>query len=507
MTVEFDAEALRDEIAAAYGVELSAALFRGAAGEAACVVLADRLAGAILHAGPRPPVPPSDRDRATISGWTPLPIASVRPVRPAPPADPALATARLLTWARAGGADVSALEIRTAPDGYRTAHAARDLAPGERVLLVPRTLWFDLEQARRPICEAIANLSLASEHTPLAVALIAERHDPESRWRPYLDALPDRVPGLPMFQDAAALTPLVGSPVLDDVARRRQAVLDDHAAVARRVKPWLDLSLAELAWGCAIGASRVFATEAEGALGRALIPIADTLDHGSGDVAYRCDDAAGGMVITAARSFRAGEEIHLSYGHKSNVRLLTGYGFCVPDNPADAARVVLPRPEIDIRGDLIARLLWNRPLGAPWEVQVSKQFDDDTRLALSQARLAVVTERELMIALERGYLRQHGVRWIGEANEAAACEALATAARDRLAAIPVVPGDEATPYARAVKVLLRGERQVLAEVIELVAQVRPLLPGATRWDLRRIGDSAGDRLLGQYLRKIAGELP
>jgi len=428
------------------------------------------------------------------------------PVWPSRSGDPALATARLLAWARAGGADVSALEIRTGPDGYRTAHAARDLAPGERVLHVPRELWFDLAQARTPVGEAIANLPLASEQTPLAVALIAERHDPESRWRPYLDALPDRFPGMPMFQDAAALAPLVGSPVLDAVARRRRAVLDDHAAVAKRLEPWLDLSLAELAWGGAICASRVFATTALGVAGRALIPIADTLDHGSGDVEYRCDDAAAGMVITAARTLTAGEEVHLSYGRKSNVRLLSGYGFCVPENPADVARVILPRPAIDLRGDLIARLLWNRPLGAPWEVQVGKHFDDDTRLALSQARLAVATERELMIALERGYLRRGGVHWISEHNEAAACAALATAARARLAAIPAVT-DDATPYARAVTVLLRGERQVLAEMIEFVAEVRPLLPGATRWDLRRIGASAEGRLLGQYLRKVATELP
>ncbi len=495
--MKVDGEALREEIAAVYGVELSADLCRGEASDAAHVVLADRLASAISCAGPRPPVPAPDRDRATISGWTPLPSAPVRP------GDPALATARLLAWARAGGADVSALEIRTRPDGYRTAHAARDLATGDRVLHVPRDLWFDLERVRRtPVCDAVANLPLTSEQTPLAVALIAERRDPASRWRPYLDALPDRFPGMPMFQDAAALAPLVGAGVLDDIARRRGAVLDDHAAVVDHLEPRLGPSLAELAWGCAIAASRAFATEAGGALDRALIPIADTLDHGSGDVAYRCDAGAGGMEITAARQITAGEEIHLSYGRKSNARLLSGYGFCVSDNPADVARVVLPRSELDLRGELIARLWWSRPLGAPWEVQVSKNFDDDTRLALAQARLAVATERELMAALERGRLRRDGP-WLGDRNEAAAWAALATAAGARLAAIPAIADDEATP----VNALLRGERRVLAELIEFVAEVGPRLPGATRWDLRRLGDSSGDRLLGQYLRTIVAELP
>ena len=501
MTAELDAAALREEIAAVYGVGLAFELFHLAVNDAARVVLADRLAGAISRAGPNLPVSSPLRDRAALAGWTPLPTA------PSRPGEPAQATARLLAWARAGGADVSALEIRTGPDGYRTAHAARNLATGERVLHVPRALWFDLAQVRTPVGEAIANLPLASDQTSLAVALIAERRDPDSRWRPYLDALPDRFPGLPTFQDAAALAPLVGSPVLDDVARRRRAVLDDHAAVVERVRPWLDLSLAELAWGCAIAASRVFATELEGAPGRALIPIADALDHGTGDVTYRCDAVAGGMEITAARSLAAGEEIHLSYGRKSNARLFSGYGFCVPDNPADVARVVLPRPEIDIRGDLIARLVWNRPLGAPWEVQVGNSFDDDFRLALSQARLAVATERELMIAHERGCLRQDGFPWLGERNEVAAWEALATAAGARLAAFSALSGDEATPCSRAVNLLLRGERQVLAALPELVAEIHPRLPGATCWDLRRLGDAAGDGLLGQYLRQVATELP
>lgn len=499
--LEIDGAALREEIAAAYGIELPADLFRGEASDAGRVLLADRLASAISGVGARAAPASPDRPGTTPSDWTPLPTAPPRP------GDPALATARLLAWARDGGVEVDALEIRTRPDGYRTVHAGRHLTAGERLLHVPRGLLFALEQVQRtPICEAIADLPLASEYTLLAVALVAERHDPGSRWRPYLDALPDRFPGMPVFQDAPALAPLAGSSILGDVVRRRRAVQVDHATVAPRLKPHLDLDLAELAWAHAVCASRAFSTKIEGLAGSALIPIADCCDHGPGDVHYRCDDAAGGMEITAARDLASGDEIHLSYGRKSNARLLAGYGFCLSDNPADVARMVLPRHELDVRGELIARVLWGRPLGAPWEVQISKDFDDDTRLALSHARLAVATERERMIALDRGYLRQRGVRWISERNEAAACAALAAAAGARLAAIPMVPGD-ATPYARAVTLLLRGERQVLIDAIEFLAEVSRLLPGATRWDFQRIGDAAGDRLLGQYLRQVATELP
>jgi hypothetical protein len=501
MTAEIDSDALRAEIIAAYGVELPGELLRGGTSDAARVVLADRLASAIDAAAPSASSPREPRD--VLASWTPLPAASETPD------DPAAATERLLAWARAGGADLDALEIRTSPEGYRTAHARRDVAADARILYVPRSLFFELDHARRtPVGQTIAaqRAPLASEHTPLAVALLAERDDPTSRWRPFLDALPRRFPGMAVFQDQAALAPLVGSSAEGGVLGARRAVLDDHAALVEGLRPHVALTQVDLAWARAICASRVFATMIGGVAGSALIPIADTFDHGTGDVAWSYDDTVGGLVITAARNLAAGEEIHLSYGRKSNARLLCSYGFCVPDNPADVAQVIVPRPTQDLRGDLIARLFWDRPLGAPWAVPLSAHFDDDTALALSHARLAVATEREWMIALDRGYLRKRGIRWISERNEAAAWATLAMAANARLAALPAEP-DPVTPYARAVQLLLRGERRVLEQLIQFVADVTPRLPGATRWDFRRMGNAAGDDLLGQYLRKVADELP
>jgi hypothetical protein len=211
-------------------------------------------------------------------------------------------------------------------------------------------------------------------------------------------------------------------------------------------------------------------------------------------------------VITAIREVAAGEELHLSYGIKSNARLLSGYGFCLPDNPADVARIVLPRSVLDVRGDLIARLLWDRPLGSPWQVQITRQLDGDTARALSHARLAVATDREFLTALDRGRIRTGGVPWISECNEAAAGAALAGAAATRLAEIPAELDGGATPFERARKLLLSGERQVLEALIACFAEASLLLPRASRWDLRRAGDAAQGRLLGPYLQQLATEL-
>lgn len=500
MAGEIDPAALRDEIARVYGVQLANQLITelGRCGDSdpARVALADRLATAIEAAGPVHAAEPTP-----APAWAPLPVLDA-----VAGADPAVATERMVDWAQAGGARFDAFEIRTSPAGYRTGWARRAIAAGDQVIYVPRDLVFDLERAHgAPVGQAVAaaGLALASERTVLALALLAERRDPTSRWQPYLAALP-RLPAHPLFHDAAELAPLAGSAALDDLHARRSAITADHQALAALAGPGDGaavpaIALAELAWARAICASRTFAVTIDGIASAALIPIADCCDHGTGDVRWAYDDRAGGLVVTAARQIAAGEPIQLSYGARSNARLFAAYGFCLPDNPADTAQLTVP-PPLGTAGALIARLVWDQPLGAPWHVEVGRRFDSGLR-ALALARLAVATPRELLAALDRGCFRDRQLRWIGERNEAAAWSALAAAAGDRLAAWPAATGASAT-----IAHLLDGERQILAAWHELAEAAPPLLRGASWWDARRIAATGGDSLLAQYLAWLAGEL-
>lgn len=495
---------LLDEITAAYGVVLDGEPVRGdASSDVARVMLADRLASAIHHARPHPAKPRANPDAVVPADWTALPELAQGTA-----SDPIADTARLLAWARAGGAELDAIEIRTTPDGYRTVFATRDFAEDERVMVIPRGLFFELDHAQAsPVGQAIAAIGceLSTDRTAFAVALVAELRDPASRLAPFLAVLPRRLAGFPVFHGSAALAPIAGSPVISGAVWAHRTMRADFEQLAGPLAPVLTLTLAELAWARCAMSSRTFSVTIDGVTGSALVPIADCCDHGSANVTWHYDDRAGGLVFTAGRALARGEELRNSYGIKSNARMLVNYGFCVADNPADIARIELCRAPLDVRGDLIARLLWDRPLGAPWEVQLAHQLDRDAQLAFSQARLAVAPERELLAAVERGVIAKSGVGWISERNELAAIAAIADGARARLAERDRQPTaiDRETPFGQAIALLLAGERAVLENVIAFTAQAAAIVPGATRWDLERRGKTGGISLLAQYVRKLA----
>jgi histone-lysine N-methyltransferase SETD3 len=200
----------------------------------------------------------------------------------------------MLRWLRDAGAEVSRVSLRARGNGEWYVVARTPIASGERVLAIPLH------------CVA------TDEHKPLVQFVLDECVDPNSQWRSYLDALPRRFPHHPSSFTNSEMALLDGSFV----------AMEARAARAT----WA--SLAVMSRSFAIGNRR------------ALIPLVDMIDHR--DPPETDWDVEGEMlVLTALRSYAAGEEIHDNYGEKSNSRLLSSYGFCDASNPHDEARIMI----------------------------------------------------------------------------------------------------------------------------------------------------------------------
>jgi len=78
--------------------------------------------------------------------------------------------------------------------------------------------------------------------------------------------------------------------------------------------------------------TRVFDLALDGGTGvSSLVPIVDFFNHGAdAGAAWRLDAGRRAMVVYAKRAHATGEEILLSYGHRSNVLLYRTYGFTLP---------------------------------------------------------------------------------------------------------------------------------------------------------------------------------
>lgn len=354
--------------------------------------------------------------------WTPLPLTTAPPV--------AGAVDALVAWAAAAGAWFEPVTIAVAADGNRSMVARRDVAAGEVLVSVPRTAMItDVDVAADPRIAALALAELDSRHSPLALWLAWERTAPASRWRPYLDALPPAYPWLPIHRPGAQLAALAGTRALASVVDQAASWRGDHARIARAAAT--APSLAEFAWGRAVTASRCFGISAPDGSRRALVPVADLFDHGPADAQWGYADDRQRFEVHADRALRAGEPIHVSYGHHDNAQLLSAYGFAIADNPDDEVAIHLPSHD---GGRVLA---------------IGSIYDPRFQLAMATA-----------------------LAW-PDTSEADALTRIAAAAMDRGAAIalaPAAPADDPA-WAALCATVCASERAVIPAIVGFIDEV------------------------------------
>ncbi|MEZ4401546.1 MAG: SET domain-containing protein [Kofleriaceae bacterium] len=465
------------------------------------VAVADLLAAVLGDRLPQVPPP-------AAATWTPLPAQAAPP-----PAARAAAVADLLAWAEAGGARFDSVRFTVDAAGHCSATAARDLAAGEAVVVVPRALMiFEDELASSAAGQISPYGNLRVSMDTLATWLALEADLPASPWRAFLAALPRSFPTSPWFRDLDEQRALAGTAAATAAATEVDVAHDFHALL----DPELPVSLAAFAWGRAITRSRGYRVTVDGRERCALIPVVDLLDHQPGDTTwdYQPDQAA--YVVTTARAIAAGEPVHATYGFHDNGALLRGYGFALDDNPADTARLRFA-PSRNVRAEVLAASLWRFAPGAA-SVEVAARADLGLHRALWLLRLRHADGGALHAAAASGQLSDRGVGWLGVATEVAALAELAATARAGVVELDAAaPPPGTSPWARACDQVRAGERATLTAVADFADAARDVLAAApSLTELRAAaaphaaattGTHAGARyMLAGYLAAVADEL-
>ena len=436
--------------------------------------------------------------------WTALPV---RPDVPSSPDERRAAIGRVLAWAEAGGASWTGIEFDVDAAGNASVRARRMLSLGEPILTLPRRLMIiDNELAQ----STTGKLGLvdARPRDALAAWLPLEVREPTSRWRAYLEALPAQLPELPMFHAADDLAALAGTAAYANAAEDNRDVLDTYARLSPELRA--RLSLADFAWGCAIVKSCGF--HAPGTIDHriALFPIVDFFNHRVGDTTWTYDPADETFVISTERAFAIGDDVHLTYGDRSNTRLFLHYGFTEPTNSAGEADLLFERAA-DPVNDIAAHLLWGLSLEAPARMRIACGLDHRFLSVISLARLQAAGPEERARGVEGGLAPYGDMPWLGGVLEDRAFDVMAAASRralDRLGADP----PPRTRWDRTCASLRDAEREVLEEILALTTAVRPYLHEQDPARLRAASaaipaEATGARgLLRQYLHALAGAL-
>ena len=414
----------------------------------------------------------------------------------------AVVTSEFVAWLRAGGASFDKLAIKHTALG-RGVVATAAYEPGETLLSVPEALLLTVDKASRR-ADVAASLGAARAkgvdanggNLALALFLAGDRSE---AWRPYRNVISRSVSHLPCFWPTADEALLAGSPLGEDVVRRRDEIRRDCRSLGlTAVEDRQAFAFAE-----AQVLSRAFAFNGT----RAMVPFADLMNtarHHERHVDFAFE--RGAFVMRAVRRGAAGEPVTDSYGPKSNARYLLNYGFAMADNRDEAGRLLDDAAlDVALLVDAGAKSSAWMPPGddgdAPkLRIRLNGDDDGDFSAALSAYRVSVATPSEFEM-LETGHLRPKRAQaafdgrprphlqaravaaglatapFVSEGNERAALRALrsaALAAADALA--PHDPKPDDPPNRAHARLYLRGQRAALEAAAATAAAREARIP-------------------------------
>ncbi|OJH38624.1 SET domain-containing histone-lysine N-methyltransferase [Cystobacter ferrugineus] len=393
----------------------------------------------------------------------------------------------LLRWLEEGGARFPKLQLVRLEDGERAVLAQAPISAGETVLQVPRSHMLTLELARESdIGRAIAEgLDPDNEDLYLASFLLQEKHREGSFWKPYIDSLPESYPQMPLFYGSDEHALLKGCFALSLLTHQAQSLQEDYMRLCQSVPGYERFTPGEFVWARLSVSSRLFSLKTGGFLGQTLVPLADMLNHRRPpDVLWETSEDGEFFVMKAHNAVAAGDEVHDSYGAKSNDLLLLHFGFLTEDTEHDEAFLGLGI----LDGDPLAAtkqmllMLPSPTAGRPFKI--SRQYAHlNTRMAFSFLRIAAAVPDDIEDISSRVMSGERALGPLSVDNEENVLDLLEATCHARLALFPtsIAQDDELlrdeslSPNARNCVLVRRAEKQLIWDYLEMIRVCRELL--------------------------------
>ncbi|XP_058187699.1 uncharacterized protein LOC131304454 isoform X2 [Rhododendron vialii] len=284
----------------------------------------------------------------------------------------------LLKWGESNGVRRK-LEVAYVEGAGRGAIATEDLKVGDIALEIPVSAIISEELVHEsdmfPILEKIDGISL---ETMMLLWSMKEKHNPDSKFKLYFDALPE-VFNTGLSFGVNAIMALDGTLLLEETVQAKEhlrtqynelfpALCNDHPGIfPTELYTW-----DQFLWACELWYSngmKVMFTD--GKLQTCLVPIAGFLNHSLCPhiLHYgKVDSATNSLRFPLSRPCNAGEQCYLSYGKFSSSHLVTFYGFLPQgENPYDVMPLDIDATITDCSKDCCPLSSWtNHMVRGTW---------------------------------------------------------------------------------------------------------------------------------------------
>ncbi|WP_224242991.1 SET domain-containing histone-lysine N-methyltransferase [Hyalangium gracile] len=389
-----------------------------------------------------------------------------------PEVDPAVA--RFLRWLEQGGSQISKVHIVTPEGGERGVLALDDIAPGETLLRIPRRHVLTVEDVRASEMGQLldAHAQLDEERTYLSAFLLQERERGEdSFWKPFLDMLPKAFPSHPFFFEEHELALLQGSFLAGMVGIQQRIVAERYVHLSQHVPGFNRFTFDAFVWAHFAVVTRTFTMTRSGSHASCLVPLVDMINDGRPwDSPWAWLEEEQCFQVKSLGAVAAGQELHTTYGNKSNLSLLLQYGYVHEDNAHDEVLLLLGIPPGDAFTAEKQRLLGLSSPDEQRSFKLSRTYDAEAmaelfaflRIAQAEAgELSVLEAAPDALALARAPLSPRNEEKL-HAAFAAGCEKRLAGYATSLEEDERLLREEAlSPNARNCILLRRGEKRLL----------------------------------------------
>ncbi|XP_037359821.1 actin-histidine N-methyltransferase isoform X2 [Talpa occidentalis] len=256
----------------------------------------------------------------------------------------------LMKWASENGASVEGFEMVNFKEESFGLRATRDIKAEELFLWVPRKLLMTVESAKNSVLGPLYSqdrILQAMGNITLAFHLLCERADPNSFWQPYIQTLPSEY-DTPLYFEEDEVRYLQSTQAIHDVFSQYKNTARQYAYFYKVIQITTGYNLED----------------------------------------DRCE-------CVALRDFRAGEQIYIFYGTRSNAEFVIHSGFFFDNNSHDRVKIKLGVSKSDrlyaMKAEVLARA------GIPTSSVFALHFTEPPISAqlLAFLRVFCMTEEEL----------------------------------------------------------------------------------------------------------------
>ena len=188
---------------------------------------------------------------------------------------------RFMKWMRDGGAKFKNVRMRYYGPDYRGVHAYENVESNENFLNVPNSLIITPQSGRdselgRKILKSGVKLNW-DYLVYITVFLMAEMHNPTSKWKPYLDVYPRLASNFPLFYSESEKSMLKGSPMLDHISSEYNQIKEEYYRILGVVPDFKQFTPEEYIRNKVLVVSRIFYVKMHGIAERIMVPLAGNI--------------------------------------------------------------------------------------------------------------------------------------------------------------------------------------------------------------------------------------